>query len=77
MFKTLLLTYKFINGLAPEYLSMLSELPAKYEQDYNLRSLTDTEVYDGLMLRISRTKLKCGGDRAFPVVAASLWICKE
>ena len=70
MFKTLLLTYKSINGLAPEY---LSELLVKYEQDYNLRSVTDTEVYDDLLLRIPRTKLKCCGDLAFSVVAPILW----
>ena len=70
MFKTLLLTFKAMNGMAPEY---LSELLIKYEQDYNLRSITDTQSYDNFLLRIPRTKLKCCGDRAFSVVAPTLW----
>ena len=69
-FKTLLLTFKSINGLGPEY---LSELLVKYEQDYNLRSITDTENFDNLLLRVPKTKLKCCGDRAFCAVAPSLW----
>ncbi len=69
-FKTLLITFKAINGLAPDY---ISELIEKYEQDYNLRSVTDTESIDDFLLRIPRSKKKCCGDRAYSVVAPRLW----
>ncbi len=69
-FKTLLLTYKCVNGLAPEY---LSELLVSYKQSYNLRSVTDTSNWDEFLLKVPKTNLKCCGDRAFSVVAPSLW----
>ncbi len=69
-FKTLLLTYKALNGLAPDYLSVLL---VRYKQDYNLRSVTDTEKCDDLLLKIPKTRLKCCGDRAFSAKAPRLW----
>ncbi len=69
-FKTMLLVFKSVNGLAPEY---LCELLVKYEQEYNLRSVTDTASWDEFLLKIPRSKLKCCGDRAFSTIAPRLW----
>ncbi|XP_028403429.1 uncharacterized protein LOC114526128 [Dendronephthya gigantea] len=65
-FKILLITYKAINGFAPEYISELIKL--KVATRYNLRSST------ALLLDIPRSKtLRTLGDRSFEVAAPTLW----
>ncbi len=59
-FKILMLTYKALHGLAPEY---LTELLTVYTPRRNLRS-----SYSGL-LTIPLTRLRSMGDRAFSSVA--------
>ena len=69
-FKTLLITFKSVNGSAPEY---LCELLVKYKQEYNLRSVTNTQTRDDFLLKVPKTNLKCCGDRAFSAIAPKLW----
>ena len=65
-FKILLITYKAINGLAPEYISELIKF--KVASRYNLRSSTE------LLLEKPGTKtLTTLGDRSFQVAAPTLW----
>ena len=63
-FKILLTTYKALHGLAPAYISEL--LTAKP----NVRSLRSSD--QGLLV-IPASKFKTKGDRAFSVVAPTLW----
>ena len=63
-FKILLLTYKCLNGLAPEY---LSELLSSYTPNFNLRSGSEYK------LNIPKTRLKTYGDRAFSSVSPAMW----
>lgn len=63
-FKILMLTYKALNGLAPQY---LSELLIPYIPARNLRSA------DASLLVVPVTYLKTMGDRAFSSVAPKLW----
>jgi len=65
-FKILLITYKAINGLAPEYISEL--IKVKVSSRYNLRSSTE------LLLEQPRIRtLVTLGDRSFEVAAPTLW----
>lgn len=63
-FKILLLTFKCLNGLAPEYLKELLHVhtPARVLRSANL-----------LLLDVPRSRLKTKGDRAFSVAAPTLW----
>ena len=63
-FKILLLTYKAVNGFAPEY---ISELLTPYVPSRTLRSSSK------LLLQEPRTNFATGGDRAFEKVAPKLW----
>ena len=63
-FKIMLLTYKCINGLAPSY---LSDLLHHHQINRTLRSNTQH------LLVIPPTKLKTFGDRAFSIIAPTLW----
>ena len=63
-FKILLITYKALHGLAPLYITDL--LPRKK----NTRSLRSS---DKGLLEVPVTNLKTKGDRAFAVVAPTLW----
>ncbi len=63
-FKILLLTFKCLHNLAPEYLSDLLEL---YNPPRSLRSGSN------LNLRVPTTRLKTYGDRSFSKCAAVLW----
>ena len=63
-FKILLTTFKALHGLAPLY---ISELLSPKENTRSLRSS------DKGLLNIPSTKLKTKGDRAFAVVAPTLW----
>ncbi len=62
-FKVLLITYKCLNGLAPEYLSELLK-------PFDTQGMRSTE--QGLLL-IPRTHLVTYGDRAFSRAAPYLW----
>ena len=64
-YKLLVLTYRAIEGTAPPY---LCELVALHQPARELRSSEDTTI-----LAVPRTKLKCGGDRAFQAAAPTLW----
>ncbi len=64
-FKILLLTYKALNGKAPEYLSKLLERP---DQPYGLRSKSKDLLSTG-----PKTKNEKYGDRAFRKASPSLW----
>ena len=65
-FKILLITYKSIHGLAPEYLSELIKL--KTSGRYHLRSC------DKLLLDCPRIKTRVTlGDRSFAIAAPTLW----
>ena len=64
IFKILLLTFKALNNLYPSYISDLLET---YKPARNLRSSCRK------LLVVSRSKLKCYGDRAFSVAAPRLW----
>lgn len=63
-FKLLLLVYKSLHGLAPDY---LSDLLTEYQTGRTLRSTTQG------LFKIPRTRLSQKGDRAFAVVAPRLW----
>ena len=63
-FKILLITYKAVHGLAPLYIIDL--LPPKPF----VRSLRSS---DKSLLEVPATNLKTKGDRAFAVVAPTLW----
>ena len=64
IFKINVIAYKSIHGLAPDYISELL-IPKP-----NVRLLRSSNK--GLLL-VPRTKLKTKGDRAFAVVAPTLW----
>lgn len=63
-FKTLLLTFKSLNGLAPPY---LAEIIRTYTPTRPLRSLNE------VLLNVPKSKQKTRGDRAFAVAAPTLW----
>ena len=63
-FKVLLLTYKALHGLAPEY---LTELIKHHTPARSLRSQSQN------LLVVPSTKLKTHGDRAFSKAAPVLW----
>uniref|UniRef100_A0A3P9C069 Reverse transcriptase domain-containing protein n=1 Tax=Maylandia zebra TaxID=106582 RepID=A0A3P9C069_9CICH len=63
-FKILVLTYRALNGQAPDY---LSKILIKYTAARHLRSQTQS------LLVVPRTRLKTKGDRAFQSVAPRLW----
>jgi hypothetical protein len=63
-FKLLLLTFKALNGLAPEYLAELLNL---YKAPRTLRS--DSQA----LLEVPKTKFKYFGDRSFFKAAPVLW----
>ena len=65
-FKILLITYKAINRLAPEYISELVKL--KTASRYNLRSSTEL-----LLEKPGTTTLTTLGDRSFEVAASTVW----
>ena len=65
-FEILLITFKVIHGLAPNYLSEL--LTCKTKCNYNLRSTSE------ILLQQPRIKtLRTLGDRSFTVAAPALW----
>ncbi len=63
-FKILMLTYKVLHGLAPQY---LSELLIPYAPKRDLRS-SETGL-----LTVPLTRLRLMGDRAFSSLAPKLW----
>ena len=63
-YKILLITFKALNGMAPNY---LQELLTLYEPSRALRST------DNKLLRVPKTRLKTYGDRAFYALAPKLW----
>lgn len=63
-FKILLLTYKCVHGLAPQY---LCELITPYSNVRSLRSNTQ------LLLNVPKSRLRTSGDRAFCVAAPTEW----
>lgn len=63
-FKVLLLTYKTLNDLSPEYISELLNKP-KYTR--NLRSQSQH------LLSVPKSRTVTYGDRAFSVCAPKLW----
>ena len=63
-FKILVLTYKCLNSLAPQY---LSELIHVHKSNRNLRSVSQYN------LKVPKTRLKTYGDRAFSHIAPVLW----
>jgi hypothetical protein len=64
VFKTMVLTYKSINALAPPYMSSLIQ---KYFPKKNLRSL------DAKLLQVPRANTRGFGDRAFSIFAPIEW----
>ena len=68
IFKILLIAFKAIHGLAPEYISSLVRI--RSQGRYNLRS-QEGIILDGL--HTSRRTYKTLGDRAFVVAAPKLW----
>ena len=64
IFKILLLTYRILNGLAPDY---LSELLTRYEPKRSLRSSGQG------LLTVPTANLKSYGDRAFSIRAPKEW----
>ena len=64
IFKILLLTFKSLNNMAPQY---LSDLVTFYHPGKNLRSGKQ------LQLRVPHTRLKTYGDRSFEFAAAREW----
>lgn len=65
-FKTLLFTYKALNGLAPDYISELLE----YTSTQTSRTLRSG---DQRLLHVPWSNLVSRGDRAFAVAAPRLW----
>ncbi len=65
-FKTILLTYKSLNGSAPKYLSDLLTL---YKPSYRLRSVNSEDMVDDMKLYDPN----CCGVRSFRMVAPRLW----
>ena len=63
-YKIILMTYRALNGLAPNYLQDLLQV---YQPARSLRSSGD------LKLVVPRTRLRYYGDRAFSVKVPSLW----
>ena len=63
-YKILLLTFRALQGTAPEY---LSELLVYYKPEKNLRSAEKD------LLSVPKTNLVTAGDRAFSVVAPKEW----
>ena len=63
-YKIILMTYRALNGLAPNYFQDLLQV---YQPARSLRSSGD------LKLVVPRTRLRSYGDRAFSVKAPSLW----
>ena len=63
-FKTLLLTYRCVNGKAPKY---LEELLSPYEPSRRLRSS------DQHLLNIPTCRLKTYGDKCFSIAAPKAW----
>ena len=63
-FKVLLLTYKALNDLSPEY---ISELLNKPKYTHNLRSQSQH------LLSVPKSRTVTYGDRAFSVCAPKLW----
>uniref|UniRef100_A0A8C6K6N2 Reverse transcriptase domain-containing protein n=1 Tax=Nothobranchius furzeri TaxID=105023 RepID=A0A8C6K6N2_NOTFU len=63
-YKVLLLAFKAVHGLAPQY---LCELLVTHSPSRSLRSA------DQFLLEVPRTKRKLRGDRAFSVAAPRLW----
>ena len=63
-FKICLLTYKILDGKAPQYLKDLIQV---YEPDKTLRSVSKSLLVE------KRTRLKGSGDRAFSACAPKLW----
>ena len=63
-FKILLLTYRIIHEMAPDY---LKDLIVFHKPSYNTRS------GQKLLLHIPRTNMKTLGDRAFSVIAPKSW----
>ena len=68
IFKILLIAFKAIHGLDPEYISCLVRI--RSQGRYNLRS-QEGIILDGL--HASRRTYKTLGDRAFEVAAPKLW----
>ena len=64
MFKILVLTYKAIHGLAPQY---ISELIVRYRPSRTLRSSSNN------LLTIPKHNLKTYGGRSFSIAAPMLW----
>ena len=64
IFKILLLVFKTLRGEGPQY---LMDLLVPYVPTVNLRSSTDQ------LLCVPKSKLVTYGDRAFSVIAPSLW----
>ena len=64
VFKVLLLTYKCVKGLAPEY---LCDLVKPYVKTFNSRSNSKC------LIEVPRTYLKTYGDRSFSFAAATEW----
>ena len=62
--KIVLITYKSINDMAPEYLSELVSIRKSYRK---LRSSSQ------ILLRVPVSRLKSYGDCAFSVAAPTLW----
>uniref|UniRef100_A0A8C6ML89 Reverse transcriptase domain-containing protein n=1 Tax=Nothobranchius furzeri TaxID=105023 RepID=A0A8C6ML89_NOTFU len=63
-YKVLLLAFRAVHGLAPQY---LCELLVTFSPSRSLRSA------DQFLLEVPRTKRKLRGDRAFSVAAPRLW----
>lgn len=63
-FKVLVLTYRALNGQAPEY---IADLVSRYVPGRTLRSA------DQGLLNVPRTNLRTKGDRTFQAVAPALW----
>ncbi len=64
-YKLLVLTFKVLNGTGPGY---LAELLERYVPLRETRSAMDT-----FLLKVPRTELVTGGDRAFQKAAPTLW----
>ena len=73
-FKTILLTYKALNGSAPQY---LRDQLTRYEPAYRLRSVSGSsdreETMDDYKLYIPKFNFNCCGGRSFRAVAPKLW----